>query len=282
MYSGGGGYLIVVSNDAGAGVSRSMPRFAKITVKTSGTETVIVCSHRCLDRLCLGADENQYHRLDRRDSDIATGRFSRLGFAANYQTPDWFRDASSHLGALGPQCEPEEGDWYGANMYIPGQTSMETTSKIRPFVHTFQGHIMTGRQGLDPDKLLTFTRRTVRNISWHWPSITTISTTLIQNQPWNSVNIGPHKDLIGGWAGGAQERLRFAVRFTPRAPGRGMKWRRARTRTARSLGLMRKLTKADGKAFGGNGLDRRTLAQNPSARAGLEPDPQVHSRTRLH
>ena len=31
-------------------------------------------------------------------------------------------------------------------------------------------------------------------------------------QPWNSVNVGPHKDLIGGWAEAARKNgLRFAV-----------------------------------------------------------------------
>ena len=41
---------------------------------------------------------------------------------AQYQTPDWFRDAKFGMWAhWGPQCVPEYGDWYARNMYVPGQ-----------------------------------------------------------------------------------------------------------------------------------------------------------------
>ena len=41
---------------------------------------------------------------------------------AQYQTPDWFRDAKFGMWAhWGPQCVPEFGDWYARNMYVPGQ-----------------------------------------------------------------------------------------------------------------------------------------------------------------
>src|SRR6187401_2405338 len=41
---------------------------------------------------------------------------------AKYQVPDWFRDAKFGMWAhWGPQCEPEFGDWYARNMYVPGQ-----------------------------------------------------------------------------------------------------------------------------------------------------------------
>ena len=36
-----------------------------------------------------------------------------------YQAPDWFRDAKFGIWAVfGPQCEPEDGDWYARNMYV--------------------------------------------------------------------------------------------------------------------------------------------------------------------
>src|SRR5476651_1074740 len=40
---------------------------------------------------------------------------------AQYQLPDWFRDAKFGMWAhWGPQCEPERGDWYARGMYLPG------------------------------------------------------------------------------------------------------------------------------------------------------------------
>ena len=40
---------------------------------------------------------------------------------AQYQTPDWFRDAKFGIWAhWGPQCVPEQGDWYARQMYQQG------------------------------------------------------------------------------------------------------------------------------------------------------------------
>src|SRR5471030_447224 len=37
-----------------------------------------------------------------------------------YQTPEWFRDAKFGIWAhWGPQCQPEQGDWYARRMYMP-------------------------------------------------------------------------------------------------------------------------------------------------------------------
>src|SRR5471030_2588263 len=39
-----------------------------------------------------------------------------------YQTPEWYRDAKFGIWAhWGPQCQPEQGDWYAQNMYLPAQ-----------------------------------------------------------------------------------------------------------------------------------------------------------------
>ena len=38
------------------------------------------------------------------------------------QAPDWFRDAKLGLWAhWGPQCQPEDGDWYARIMYQEGE-----------------------------------------------------------------------------------------------------------------------------------------------------------------
>jgi hypothetical protein len=41
---------------------------------------------------------------------------------ANFRTPEWYKDAKFGIFAhWGPQCEPESGDWYARNMYIPNE-----------------------------------------------------------------------------------------------------------------------------------------------------------------
>ena len=40
---------------------------------------------------------------------------------AQYQVPEWFRDAKFGMWAhWGPQCQPERGDWYAREMYMEG------------------------------------------------------------------------------------------------------------------------------------------------------------------
>ena len=38
-----------------------------------------------------------------------------------YECPEWFKDAKFGIWAhWGPQCQPEDGDWYARNMYFEG------------------------------------------------------------------------------------------------------------------------------------------------------------------
>ncbi len=51
---------------------------------------------------------------------VAQGPFQPTweSLAANYQVPDWYRDAKFGIWAhWGPQCQPEMGDWYAQHMY---------------------------------------------------------------------------------------------------------------------------------------------------------------------
>ena len=39
-----------------------------------------------------------------------------------HQTPEWFRDAKFGIWAhWGPQCVPEDGDWYARRLYLSGK-----------------------------------------------------------------------------------------------------------------------------------------------------------------
>ena len=44
----------------------------------------------------------------------------------SYQCPEWFRDAKFGIWAhWGPQCVPEQGDWYARSMYLEGSPDYE-------------------------------------------------------------------------------------------------------------------------------------------------------------
>src|SRR3569623_1620563 len=54
---------------------------------------------------------------------IASGPFKPQwdSLTAQYQAPEWFRDAKFGIWAhWSAQCVPEAGDWYARNMYLQG------------------------------------------------------------------------------------------------------------------------------------------------------------------
>src|SRR5581483_3537153 len=63
------------------------------------------------------------HGRQRQRERIADGPFQPTwnSLAAQYATPEWFRDAKFGIWAhWSAQCVPEQGDWYARNMYIQG------------------------------------------------------------------------------------------------------------------------------------------------------------------
>ena len=51
-----------------------------------------------------------------------------------YKVPDWFRNVKFGIWAhWGPQCQPEEGDWYARFMYAEG--SREYNAHIAKYGH---------------------------------------------------------------------------------------------------------------------------------------------------
>jgi alpha-L-fucosidase len=136
---------------------------------------------------------------------------------AGYRTPDWYRDAKFGLWAhWGPQCVPEAGDWYARHMYIQGTPQYE--HHLAHYGHPADvGFMEIQRQwqaeNWDPDDLLSLYKRAgakyfVAMANHHdnfdaWDS---------RWHDWNSVRLGPKRDIIGIWAQKAREHgLRFGV-----------------------------------------------------------------------
>jgi alpha-L-fucosidase len=197
----------------------------------------------------------------------------------NYQTPEWFRDAKFGIWAhWGPQCQPEHGDWYARNMYLPGQADYKfhlaeyghpSTNGFKEVIHAWKA------ANFDPDKLLAFYKangaRYFMALANHHDNFDNFNS---KYQPWNAVALGPQKDLIGGWARAARKHgLRFAVSVHA---SRAWSWyepAQGADKTGPLAGVPYdgNLTKTDGKGLWWDGLDPQELyAQNHKPGARLE------------
>jgi alpha-L-fucosidase len=197
---------------------------------------------------------------------------------AAYQTPDWFRDAKFGIWAhWGPQCEPEHGDWYARNMYLPDQSAYKTHVQEygHPSVFGFKDVIHQWQAArFDPDSLLALYKENGAKyfmaLANHHDNFDNFNS---KYQPWNAVALGPQKDLIGGWAKAARAQgLRFAVSVHA---SRAWSWYEP-AQSADAAGPKAgvpydgKLTKADGKGTWWDGLDPQDLyAQNHKPGAKL-------------
>ena len=211
---------------------------------------------------------------------IAAGPFKAdWNSLTNYSTPDWFRDAKFGIWAhWGPQCEPEHGDWYARNMYIPGQGDWKThraeyghqsTNGFKDVIHVWKA------EHFDPDTLLKFYKdngaKYFMALANHHDNFDLFNS---KYQPWTSVALGPQKDLIGGWSAAARKNgLRFAVSVHC---SRAWSWYEP-AQGADKDGLLAgvpydgKLTQADGKGLWWDGLDPQDLyAQNHTPGSKLE------------
>lgn len=136
-----------------------------------------------------------------------------------YHCPEWFRDAKFGIWAhWSPQCVPEQGDWYARNMYIQGSPQYEY--HIKQYGHPSQFgykdlcHLWKAERW-DPDALMKLYKRAGAEymvaLATHHDNFDCWNS---KNQPWNCVNIGPRRDVVGTWAKIARSNgLRFGVSY---------------------------------------------------------------------
>jgi alpha-L-fucosidase len=195
-----------------------------------------------------------------------------------YRVPDWFRDAKLGIWShWSPQCVPEQGDWYAHGMYVQG--SPQYDFHVRTYGHPSKfGYKDLCRlwraERWDPDGLMERYARAgaryfVALANHHgnfdcWDS---------KYQPWNSVNVGPRRDIVGTWEKTARAHgLRFGITYHG-TPGRV--WRefmpvrygsdeRGPLKGVPYDGL---LTETDGKGTWWEGLDPRGLNGPPHAKS---------------
>lgn len=134
-----------------------------------------------------------------------------------YEVPEWFRDAKFGIWAhWGPQCQPEAGDWYARGMYEEG--SPQYRYHLEHYGHPsevgFKDVIHEWKApAWDPRKLVALYKRTGARyfmaMGNHHDNLD------LWNSPyhsWNSVNMGPKRDVLAEWKAAADEQgLPFGV-----------------------------------------------------------------------
>ena len=122
-----------------------------------------------------------------------------------YECPEWFRDAKFGIWAhWGPQCAPEDGDWYARNMYDEKSANYKYQIDVmgHPSEYGFKDWIPRFKaEKWDPDSLIHLYKeagaRYFMTLANHHDNFDLWDS---KYQPWNSVAMGPEKDIVGGWA----------------------------------------------------------------------------------
>ena len=148
-----------------------------------------------------------------------TARFEPTweSLAANYRAPEWFRDAKLGLWAhWSAQCVPEQGDWYARKMYIQGERDYD--HHLRNYGHPSQSGFMEidnlwTAERWQPEALM---RRYVAAGAKYFVALANhhdnFDNYTSRHHAWNSVNIGPKKDIVGIWSRLARRAgLKFGV-----------------------------------------------------------------------
>ena len=145
-------------------------------------------------------------------TDIKKGPFEpTFESLRTYECPEWFRDAKlgiwSHWGA---QSVPMYGDWYARNMYYEG--SEQYLYHIRHYGHPskfgYKDLVQLWKaEKFDPDSLMDLyvdagAKYFVAQAMHHDHFFNYDS----KIHRWNSVNMGPKKDIIGLWKSAAEKK----------------------------------------------------------------------------
>ncbi len=186
----------------------------------------------------------------------------------NYRVPEWFRDAKFGIWAhWSAQCVPEQGDWYARQMYIQGNPVYDHHVKAYGHPSTFgfmEIDNLWRAERWDPERLMSLYERAGAKyffaLANHHDNFDAYAS---KHHAWNSVNVGPKRDIVGTWAKIARARgLRFGVSnhsahawhwfqvaygYDAEGPHRGVRYDAAR------------LTQADGKGKWWEGLDPQEL-----------------------
>lgn len=200
---------------------------------------------------------------------------------SQYEVPEWFRNAKFGIWAhWGPQCQPEMGDWYGRFMYNEGgwQYKWHVEHYGHPSKAGFKEVIHDWKaEKWDPEKLVALYKRVGARYFFamanHHDNLDLWNS---KYQAWNSVRVGPKKDIVAGWAKAAKKyNLPFGLSVHS---SHAWTWfetsqRSDTTGSLRGVPYDGKLTKSDGAGTWWEGLDPQELyAQDHQLSTNSEKD----------
>lgn len=196
-----------------------------------------------------------------------------------YKTPEWYRNAKFGIWAhWGPQCQPEQGDWYARFMYDEGSDPYKwhVAHYGHPSKAGFKEVINDWKaQNWDPEKLVALYKRAGAQYFFamanHHDNLDLWNS---KYQPWNTVNVGPKKDIVAGWARAAKNNnLPFGLSVHASHTWTWLETSQRADKNGPLAGVPYdgKITKDEGKGTWWEGLDPQELyAQNHSLSKGSE------------
>ncbi len=212
--------------------------------------------------------------------DIAPGPFQPTweSLESNYKLPSWYQDAKFGIWMhWGPQCQPGDGDWYAKYMYDQGrpQYQFHLQKYGHPSKFGFKDVINEWKaEKWDPAALLAKFKGAgatfLVSMANHHDNFDNFNS---KYQQWNSVAIGPKKDIVGTWGKLVKDAgMNFGVSVHSARAWNWYEDAQGSDKTGPLAGVPYdgKLTKADGKGLWWEGLDPQELyAQNHAI--GAEP-----------
>lgn len=203
---------------------------------------------------------------------VAAGKFKPTWQSLQqYQVPKWFRNAKFGIWAhWGPQCQPEQGDWYARGMYEENSNYYNyqlahyghpSKAGFKEVIHSWKAN------NWNPDNLVRLYKRTGAQYFFamanHHDNFDLWNS---KYQEWNSVNIGPKKDIVAGWAKAAKKyALPFGLSIHASHAWTFYQTAQGADKSGEFAGVPYdgKLTKADGKGTWWERFDPQELyAQN--------------------
>lgn len=156
------------------------------------------------------------------DIPIADGPFKPNweSIERNYPgTPDWLREAKIGFWVhFGPQAAGESGDWYARNLYIEGHNAYK--NHLKRYGHPSEVGYKEVLHNWNPTKLdpesLTdlYQKAGARFLMIQGVHHDNYDLWNSRYQPWNSVNVGPKRDLLREWTTACRKHgMHYGVTF---------------------------------------------------------------------
>ena len=210
---------------------------------------------------------------------VAKGKFEPTWQSLQqYKIPEWYRNAKFGIWAhWGPQCQPEQGDWYARGMYEQGSYQNKWHSEhyghpskvgFKEVIHDWKA------QNWNPEKLVALYKRAGAQYFFamanHHDNLDMWDS---KYQEWNTTRVGPKRNIIDGWSKAAKKfKLPFGISVHASHAWMFYETSQKADTSGEYKGVLYdgNTTKAQGKRTWWDGLDPQELyAQNHTLSTGF-------------